>query len=229
LYQGLQLALSPFAQTYQERRQGAAWLRDIAYILEPSTVQPPTAAHIAEQLRSSLDTVRRLPDVTPTLYAFGLHLDKVSRSYWPGLFHCYDVLACRGPTTNSKATSVIPVAAYCGPRANKASPSAHCNAKARGNSSRAPRQRASYWGPCATLSLRTWCRNDSALLRIANDSACSVALSNKPEGNSRNYVRGGRHYRLQAQGDFRGIARDRRVIRDLCQNVSRRIRQGRRA
>src|SRR5262249_32797959 len=48
LYQGLQSALSPFAQTYQELRQGAAWLRDIAYILEPSRAQPPTAAQIAE-------------------------------------------------------------------------------------------------------------------------------------------------------------------------------------
>ena len=25
------------------------------------------------------------------LNQFGLHLDTVSRSYWPGLFHCYDV------------------------------------------------------------------------------------------------------------------------------------------
>src|SRR5262249_58354264 len=36
LYQGLQAALSPFAQTSQEFRQGAAWLHDIAYILEPT-------------------------------------------------------------------------------------------------------------------------------------------------------------------------------------------------
>ena len=40
LYQGLQAALSPFAQTYQEFQQGAAWLRDIAYILEPTATQP---------------------------------------------------------------------------------------------------------------------------------------------------------------------------------------------
>jgi hypothetical protein len=32
LYQGLQSALSPFAATYQALQQGAAWLRDIAYI-----------------------------------------------------------------------------------------------------------------------------------------------------------------------------------------------------
>jgi len=32
LYQGLQSALSPFAQTYQDFQRGAAWLRNIAYI-----------------------------------------------------------------------------------------------------------------------------------------------------------------------------------------------------
>src|SRR5215471_7702861 len=35
LYQGLQAALSPFAEAYQTLHQGAAWLHDIAYILEP--------------------------------------------------------------------------------------------------------------------------------------------------------------------------------------------------
>lgn len=33
LYQGLQAALSPFAETVQALQQGGAWLRDIAYIL----------------------------------------------------------------------------------------------------------------------------------------------------------------------------------------------------
>jgi len=91
LYQGLQAALSPFAKTSEELQQGAAWLRDIAYILEPAATQPLSAAHVAGQLRGYLDTVRRWPKVPPTLDAFGRHLDKVSRSYWPGLFHCYDV------------------------------------------------------------------------------------------------------------------------------------------
>src|SRR5262245_33985469 len=99
LYQGLQVALAPFAQTSQELRHGAAWLRDIAYILEPSPAQPPSAAYVAGQLRGYLDTVLRLPEVTPTLSAFGLHLDKVSRSYWPGLFHCYDMPSV--PRTNN--------------------------------------------------------------------------------------------------------------------------------
>lgn len=103
LYQGLQSALSPLAHTYQECRQGAAWLRDIAYILEPPLAHPLSAAHVAGQLRGYLDTVLRLPDVTPALYEFGLHLDKVSRSYWPGLFHCYDVPGL--PRTNNTLES----------------------------------------------------------------------------------------------------------------------------
>ena len=69
LYQGLQAALSPFAKTSEELQQGAAWLRDIAYILEPAATPPLSAAHVAGQLRGYLDTVRRWPKVTPTLGA----------------------------------------------------------------------------------------------------------------------------------------------------------------
>src|SRR2546422_489696 len=103
LYQGLQMALSPFAQTYQEVQQGAAWLHDIAYILEPLPARPLSAADVAGQLRGYLDTVLRLPKGTPTLNEFGLHLAKVSRSYWPGLFHCYDVPGV--PRTNNTLES----------------------------------------------------------------------------------------------------------------------------
>src|SRR5207302_5718125 len=49
------------------------------------------------------DTVLRLPDVTPSLYEFGLHLDTVRRSYWPGLFPCYDVPGL--PRTNNELES----------------------------------------------------------------------------------------------------------------------------
>jgi len=103
LYQGLQSALSPFAETYQALQQGAAWLRDIAYILEPTGPQPCKGEQVATQLRGYLDTLRPRPDVTPTLGAFGHHLDTVSRSYWPGLFHCYDVPGL--PRTNNEIES----------------------------------------------------------------------------------------------------------------------------
>jgi hypothetical protein len=103
LYQGLQVALSPFAQTYQELRQGAAWLHDIAYILQPTATHPMRGEHVAGQLRTYLDVVLHTRAVTPPIARFGLHLDKVSRSYWPGLFHCYDVPGL--PRTNNELES----------------------------------------------------------------------------------------------------------------------------
>src|SRR5215469_7728533 len=103
LYQGLQAALAPCAQTHQELQQGAAWLRDIAYIFEPVPSRPIHAAHVAGQLRDYLDTVRHWPQATPTLSQFALHLDTVSRSYWSGLFHCYDMPGL--PRTNNELES----------------------------------------------------------------------------------------------------------------------------
>jgi hypothetical protein len=91
------------AETYHALHQGAAWLRDIAYILAPCPTQPMSAAQVAGQWRSSLATVRQWPDVTPTFYTFGRHLGKVSQSYWPGLFHCDDVPGL--PRTNNALES----------------------------------------------------------------------------------------------------------------------------
>src|SRR5262249_4715003 len=117
--------------------------------------------------------------------------------------------AGRGPTMSSTAASVRQGAACGGPRANRASPSARCNAKAHGNSSRARQQRPSYWVPWVTWRLRLWRKKDSALLTILNGSACSVAPSTTRERNSGTCVRGGRHYSLQVQGDCRSSAQER--------------------
>src|SRR5262249_10229719 len=89
LYQGLQAALTPMAEPYHAWHQGAAWLRDIAYILEPCPTHPLSAAQVAGQLRGYLDTVVRWPDVHPALSAFGRHLDKVTPSYSPALIPFY--------------------------------------------------------------------------------------------------------------------------------------------
>jgi Transposase, Mutator family len=105
LSQGLQSALSPCAPTYQDLQQGAAWLHDIAYILEPIGPQVLKGQQVARPLRAYLDAIRGQRDVSPALYDFGLHLDKVSRHYWPGLFHCYDVPSL--PRTNNEIESLL--------------------------------------------------------------------------------------------------------------------------
>lgn len=89
---GLQAGLSQFADDYQELQQGASWLQDIADILaQPPPEHPTTGEQVAQQLRNYLDQLLQQPDLSPHLEAFRLHLDKVSKSYWPGLFHCYDL------------------------------------------------------------------------------------------------------------------------------------------
>jgi hypothetical protein len=89
-YQGLRSALGPFAETSHALHQGAGWLRDIAYILDPVPPYPLRAADIAGQLRSYRDTGLQPPQVPPGLEAFGRHLDPGSRRSWPGLLHGYD-------------------------------------------------------------------------------------------------------------------------------------------
>jgi hypothetical protein len=64
--QGLQAALSPFAETSQVFHQGAAWLRDIASLLAPVATSPSHAEDVARQLRGYRDTVQRQSEVTPT-------------------------------------------------------------------------------------------------------------------------------------------------------------------
>jgi hypothetical protein len=91
LYQGLKEALAPFAQTYAELQQGAVWLRDIADILSLPEVSGLSAKQVAGHLSDYLDALYHQLDLSPMLYAFSEHLDTVSQSYWPGLFHCYDV------------------------------------------------------------------------------------------------------------------------------------------
>jgi hypothetical protein len=58
---------------------------------------------VATPLRGYLDTLRLRPALPPTFDECGHHLDTVSRSSWPGLFHCYDVPGL--PRTNNEIES----------------------------------------------------------------------------------------------------------------------------
>ncbi len=89
LYQGLKDALAPFAQTYAELQQGAVWLRDIADILALPDASGLSAKQVADHLSGYLDALYHQRELSPMLHEFSQHLDTVSQSYWPGLFHCY--------------------------------------------------------------------------------------------------------------------------------------------
>jgi hypothetical protein len=89
LVRGLQDAVTPLAARVADVHVGARWLARITTILSATTEPAPTAAAVAQQLRTCLEQLDQ-EAVAPDLVAFRQHLQKVSRSYWPGLFHCYD-------------------------------------------------------------------------------------------------------------------------------------------
>jgi hypothetical protein len=89
LVRGLQDAIEPLALVVAELQIGAGWMRRITTILSAAAQPAPTAAQVAQQLQTCLDQ-RGPPVSAPDLAAFRQHLQKVSRSYWPGLFHCDD-------------------------------------------------------------------------------------------------------------------------------------------
>lgn len=105
LNQGLRVALLPFTSEYRDLQRGVAWLQDIDRILELSDDSPVTGEQVSQQLRTYLDDLLNLSDVSPPLDAFRHHLDKVSTSYWPGLFHCYDLEEL--PRTNNDMESLF--------------------------------------------------------------------------------------------------------------------------
>lgn len=105
LKQGLQGALRPFAQRYQDLQQGAVWLSAIAQILEPIPEAARTGDQVAHTLRAYLDNLSQLPAISPDLKAFRRHLERTSTSYWAGLFHCYDIEGL--PRTNNDLESLF--------------------------------------------------------------------------------------------------------------------------
>jgi hypothetical protein len=105
LDQGLRLALPPFESEYRVLQQEATWLRDIDRILELPQNRPTTGEQVAQQLRAYLDDLLNQQHLSPPLDVFRRHLDKVSTSYWPGLFHCYDLEQL--PRTNNDLESLF--------------------------------------------------------------------------------------------------------------------------
>jgi hypothetical protein len=91
LVRGLEDAVASVAPTVAELQIGAAWMARITTILSAAAEPAPTATQVAQQLQDYLDELEADVTVTaPQLETFRQHLRKVSRSYWPGLFHCYD-------------------------------------------------------------------------------------------------------------------------------------------
>ncbi|MHC4156948.1 MAG: hypothetical protein ACYST6_18820 [Planctomycetota bacterium] len=103
LSRGIGDALAQTVNDYLAVQQGAVWLSDIDRILKPADDGSSTSDRVKLALRTYLDELLSLDNLPSNLDDFRLHLDKVSTSYWPGLFHCYDSQVT--PRTNNELES----------------------------------------------------------------------------------------------------------------------------
>ena len=104
LHQGIHRVLTSFGAPYEDLKQAAGWVETIDAILRPDPPQK-TGQQVAQTLQTYLEDLGKSPVSSPLLETFRTHLHKVSFSYWPGLFHCYDLPNL--PRTNNDLESLF--------------------------------------------------------------------------------------------------------------------------
>lgn len=103
LQQGLQLALQAAQTEYTLLRQAANWLEKISDVLDPDGKPARTAAQVQQELSNYLLEIQVQSSTSPRLQTLYEVVEKTTRSYEPGLFHCYDLPGL--PRTNNDRES----------------------------------------------------------------------------------------------------------------------------
>ena len=85
----LQRGLTETASLWPEVRVAYRWVHRAAHVLTNEDQRPGVA--VKHRLRGLLGAMMRHRAAAGALAPALAHFLKVSRSYWPGLFHCYDV------------------------------------------------------------------------------------------------------------------------------------------
>jgi hypothetical protein len=91
LQHGLEDALSELQDTSCDLHQAAAWLEEIAAVLNPEGKAERTGKEVREQRFDYLDTIQEQGQDKPVLHDFASHISKTTNNYAPGLFHTYDI------------------------------------------------------------------------------------------------------------------------------------------
>jgi len=107
---------------WSDVQQGYAWVHRAAHILTNDEKQ--TATQVRHIYESLLTEMEQAPTSSETLATMLSTFRKVTTSYWPGLFHCYDLADL--PRTNNELEQYFGSARYHERRATgrkQASPS----------------------------------------------------------------------------------------------------------
>jgi hypothetical protein len=96
---GLRQALKTARTDYREVGQAAAWLDELADRLDPETHPQRTGAQVRKSWQAGLARIEAEATGSPRLADWCAKIQRVSRSYAPGLFHTYDLPGL--PRTNN--------------------------------------------------------------------------------------------------------------------------------
>ena len=81
--------LTQTASLWADVEQGYAWVHQAAHLL--SNDQKQTTAEVRQAYETLLAQMEQAPTPSEPLAAMLSTFRKVTTSYWPGLFHCYDL------------------------------------------------------------------------------------------------------------------------------------------
>lgn len=164
LDQLLSRALEATAKLWPSVEQAFAWVHQAAHILNNADQLP--GAQVRLRLRGLVAAMTRWQSQTGELAPALTHFLKVTRSYWPGLFHCYDVPDL--PRTNNDLEHVFGAHRYHERRASGrkgASPSLVVRGSARLVAAVATRLTPYSAADLATANLSDWRQLRGALTR----------------------------------------------------------------
>lgn len=107
-YTVLDQTLTAFQSAFEEVVQAMEWVNGIREILDaplPTVAESgPGGDAVARQLAHHLGPLANSPELTPWLTQFRDDLFALSKRYWSGLFHCYDIVGL--PPTNNDQESL---------------------------------------------------------------------------------------------------------------------------
>ena len=103
----LQRGLTETASLWPDVRVAYRWVHRVAHVL--TNEKHYRGATVKRRLGGLLGAMTRHQDAAGALAPALAHFRKVTRSYWPGLFHCYEVPSCPGPITTWSNT-LVPIA-----------------------------------------------------------------------------------------------------------------------